>query len=262
MTSEASAPHGGQLLTDPDDALLRRMRAGGADADLALQELLALMGNRLQRDLQRLGATPAQAEELLGDVFIHARDRLHRFSGKGSLRGWIYTMAKNALIDLLRREQLWRKPGPSENEDADEADGGDPQAWLMRLVDAWKQAPSAEHDVVLRRLLDCVRMHYGAFAVARPNWAEDFDLAFHEGMRSAELARRRGMSDDAMRTQLTRTRADLRERLKPCRDHIPERVPWHNRQIHPHPMTTSTSGWTKCPAGARRRIPPPMRCAW
>lgn len=215
-----------QLTVDPDAALLRRMRAGGADADLALQELLTLMGNGLLRHLVKArGATPAQAEDVVGDVFIKARSALPGFRGEGSLRGWIYRMADNALINLQRRERLWVKPGPGQEGDADDGDGADPQDWLLRLSDTRKQAPSAEHAFVLGRMLDCVRKHYAAFAVDHPEWAEDFDLAFFEGMRSAELARRRNRTDVAMRQQLTRARADLRVRLEPCRDHIPESMP-------------------------------------
>lgn len=80
----------------------------------AFAELFSYFAPRVKGFLMRGGATPEQAEDLAQDVMVKVLRKAQLFdSSKASAATWIYTIARNARIDAIRRVA---KPDLDENE--------------------------------------------------------------------------------------------------------------------------------------------------
>ena len=85
-------------------ALLRRVAATADRA--AFSELYAFYGPRLRTYMRKLGADGAAAEDLAQDVMAAVWNKAKLFDpAKASASTWIFTIARNLRIDLIRRER-------------------------------------------------------------------------------------------------------------------------------------------------------------
>lgn len=89
----------------PHDALLLAVaRRRDRDAFAALFEHFA---PRLKGYLVRLGAPPAQAEELAQDAMVAVWRKAEQFDpARSSAATWIFRIARNLRVDLARRDQV------------------------------------------------------------------------------------------------------------------------------------------------------------
>ncbi|MEQ8233485.1 MAG: sigma-70 family RNA polymerase sigma factor [Gammaproteobacteria bacterium] len=81
--------------------LLERVRDAGDRA--AFERLFALFTPRLTAWITAQGCEPTTAESVVQDVMVTAWTRAHLFDGaKASARTWMYTLARNRMIDHFR----------------------------------------------------------------------------------------------------------------------------------------------------------------
>lgn len=93
------------------DALLQRVRDGDRAAFQALYEEL---GPQVLGYLQRRTRDDQIAQELLQDVFLTIWRRAASFDpSKAGAKTWVFTIARNAAIDRLRRVVV-RQPSPDD----------------------------------------------------------------------------------------------------------------------------------------------------
>ncbi|HEX7049222.1 MAG TPA: sigma-70 family RNA polymerase sigma factor [Longimicrobiales bacterium] len=86
-----------------DDAeLVRRARAGSVDA---LAELYARHADAVYDAALRLLAAPADAEDVLQDVFVGLVDALEKYEERGAFGAWIRRVAVRRALMGLRRER-------------------------------------------------------------------------------------------------------------------------------------------------------------
>lgn len=87
-----------------ETALLLRIRDARDRA--AFTELFRRFSGKLQGFLQRTGLNAEDAENILQDIMIAVWNKARLFDpAKASARTWIYSMARNRLIDMKRAEQ-------------------------------------------------------------------------------------------------------------------------------------------------------------
>lgn len=80
-------------------------RIAAADRD-AFVRLFQHFAPRIKGFLRRQGMEPAAAEDLAQEVMLRVWRSAASFdAGKGSVGAWIYTIARNAHIDAVRRER-------------------------------------------------------------------------------------------------------------------------------------------------------------
>ena len=110
----------------PDEATLRGWIAAIA-TDRDRSALAALFGHyapRLKAYLLRRGCEPGMAEEVVQEVMVTLWRRAETFNPAfASATTWIFTIARNKRIDLVRRE---RRPGLDPEEPALQPDAGQP----------------------------------------------------------------------------------------------------------------------------------------
>ena len=144
------------------DRWVERAAAGDEEAMAALYDAFA--GPVYAFGLRRLGDTEL-AEELVQAVLLRVWRHADRYAAdRGSVRTWVFTIARSTAIDLHRRRPGRTEPLPDLPGGADELDD------LLRAeaVRAALERLSEEHRTVL-------------------------DLAYFRGLRQVEIAERLGL---------------------------------------------------------------------
>src|SRR5579872_4303828 len=72
------------------------------DLRLNLESIWQEFGTRLGEFVRARVADPAAAEDILQNVFVKVQGRLDEFRDPTKLRGWLFLVARNAIIDRYR----------------------------------------------------------------------------------------------------------------------------------------------------------------
>ena len=119
----------------------------------AFAEVFRHFAPRVKAFLMKSGADESLAEECMQDVMATLWHKAHMYDpSRASAATWIFTIARNRKVDLLRR---YARPDPDElpwGPDAapDQADVIALQQDSSRLNDAIKQLPEKQRDLIQR----------------------------------------------------------------------------------------------------------------
>ena len=165
----------------------------------------ARMVNLYSNPIYRLGlrmlGTPQDAEDVLQNTFLNALTHLRTFEGRSSLSTWLYRIAANEALMLLRRKK------PEVNLEDAEADGNAQDLKPTQFVD-WSALPEDELlssegkkilDQTIQRLPEPMRIV--------------FLLRDIEGLSIRETAEALDLTETNVKTRLLRARMFLREQL-------------------------------------------------
>lgn len=160
---------------------------------------------RFSTQIYRLGLKilndPQDAEDVLQETFLKAFRALPAFEGRSSLSTWLYRIAVNEALMLLRR----RHPETISVERETESPDGDGEP--LEIVD-WCCLP--EHELLSaegRRFLDA------AIQRLSPALRVVFVLRDVEGLSIRDTAETLNLTETAVKTRLLRARLALREQL-------------------------------------------------
>ena len=134
-------------------------------------------------------ADPATAEDILQDVFVKIQKRLGRLHDPAKLEGWIYLIARNAIIDHYRtRKETVELPDtlPAEP-DRDEGEVEELKAAFRRMI----------------------------YSLPEP-YREAVVLTEFDRLTQQQLADRLGISLSGAKSRVQRGRAQLKEMLDEC----------------------------------------------
>jgi RNA polymerase sigma-70 factor, ECF subfamily len=99
VTEHPSARQAANSMHAEEMALVERCRQG----DLAaFEELYRVHAGRLFSVACRMVGNPADAEDLLQEIFLSAHRKLESFRGESALGTWLYRLATNHCLDYLR----------------------------------------------------------------------------------------------------------------------------------------------------------------
>lgn len=185
----------GLVAVDTDVARLRR-------GDLnALSELIARYQNRLYRYLLRIVREPSEAEDLFQQTWLKVVEKIRSFDPKRNFDAWLFTLARNAAIDHLRRI----RPQSLDEPLGDDAAGETPADRL----------PSADPTAFERALATERRRHVGEALESLPLiYREVLTLRFEEEMKIEEIAQVTGKPLSTVKTRLRRSLGQLRHSLE------------------------------------------------
>jgi len=139
--------------------------------------------------LFRVGHNRDVAEDLVSDIFLKAYKSYDRYNPEYALTTWLYTIARNTLIDHYRAQR--------QHEDIDALPVVDEQDALYQLL---------VHNISKTEVLTAIETlpaHEQTLITAQ----------FFDGLSAKEIALKHAMSHDAVRKQISRTVATLREML-------------------------------------------------
>lgn len=123
---------------------------------------------------------PADAEDLMQDVFMRAMGQIDGLREPGAVGGWLATIARNAAYDYRRRA----RPVVEVHEAMASVK---PSAEAFAALDAIQALPEAYRETLCLRLI--------------------------EGMTGPEIAERTGLTHESVRVNLCRGMKMLREKL-------------------------------------------------
>ena len=189
MTSAALARGAAQT----DEEVIRQVLQGHT----AMFELLMRRYNeRVYRAARAIVRDEQEAEDVMQQAYVNAFTHLAQFNGAARFSTWLTKIAVNESLARLRRR------GRYETFD-DELSNVEP--FMSRNVpeNPERQAFSGE----LRGLLEC------AIDTLPDGMREVFVLREVEGLSTSEVAESLGVSDDAVKSRLSRGRAALRRVL-------------------------------------------------
>jgi RNA polymerase sigma-70 factor (ECF subfamily) len=185
-----------------DNELIERVLAGNQDdyAELIRRHHARVFG----LCVSMLG--PSAAEDAAQEVFLKAYARLKDFRRDSSFSTWLYRVASNHCLDVLRRETRRR------SESLEELTEREAPTLQRLLADPRDAVRSLEDAELVRAVLDRLPEDYRLILTLREM----------EGLEYKELMTALDCSMDSVKAKLQRARKQFRETLR----HIlpPERV--------------------------------------
>ena len=173
-----------------DLELAQRCRRGDA---AAFEEVYRAHAGRIYNLVLRMVGSTHDADDLLQEVFLHAHRKLGSFRGDSSLGTWLYRLAVNQCLDVLRGRQA-RMAKATDSIDAENA---------IEPAAAAPAIPTAISRLDLERAI--ARLPDGCRAA--------FVLHDVEGFEHNEVARLLGVSEGTSKSQVHKARMKLRAML-------------------------------------------------
>ena len=177
----------------PDEELVRRAVSGSAEA---VEELV----RRHRRPIYNLALRmvgPDEAADILQETFLEMVRSLDRFRGEASIRSWLYRVAANRCLDLLRRrkrrpsfslEDLLESGGDRALGNPDNIPDPDRIGERQSIEKALNELPTLQRAVVILR-----------------------DV---QGLSYEEIARALDVPAGTVKSRLARARSHLADRLR------------------------------------------------
>jgi RNA polymerase sigma-70 factor (ECF subfamily) len=183
-----------------DLAVVTKARLGDADA---FRVLVERHSRPLFRLAYRMTGNQHDAEDVVQESFLRAWRQLGRFDERASFGTWLYRIATNCSLDLLRARSRRR-----ERQELPLEDGGPPREFASQM-------PSPERLAISSQ----VRVRVSA-ALAQLSAAEQaaFILRHFEGVSIGEIAKVLGRPNGATRHSVFRAAEKLRRALEPLMD--------------------------------------------
>lgn len=163
--------------------------------------LVEFTSPKIYRLALKMMGNPQDAEDILQETFIKAYRNIQGFAGRSSLSTWLYRIATNEALMMLRRKHLdtISLDEPVETMESEQEP--------MQIVD-WCCLPEQELlSAETRRRLDEAVSHLS------PALRVVFLLRDIEGLSTLEAAQALNLSEEAVKTRLSRARMQLRENL-------------------------------------------------
>ena len=176
-----------------DDDLIQQV----LDGNTAPFELLMRRYNeRVYRAVRSIVRDEPEAEDVMQQAYVNAFTHLQQFNGSARFSTWLTRIAVNEALARVRRQ------GRYEVFD-DERSNGEPVTSQRSAENPERQAFTQELRALLEWAIDCL-----------PNgMREVFVLRDVEGLSTIEVAECLGVSEEVVKTRLSRGRAALRRLL-------------------------------------------------
>ena len=171
--------------------------AGVLDGHTALFEILMRRHNeRIYRAARAILRDDSEVEDVMQQAYVNAYANLRQFHGRAQFSTWLTRIAVNEALARVRRKRTY--------ESVDD-DTLDVESFMNSAEPSnpERQAEAGELRVVLESAID--RLADGA--------REVFMLREVEGMSTSEVATALDVSDDVVKTRLSRARAAIRRDL-------------------------------------------------
>src|SRR5215469_12498029 len=160
-----------------DEELIRAAAQGGRGAFGELYQRYA----RLVHGILLARVPPAEAEDLVQDVFMQAMRRMNELRTVAAFRGWLAAIARHRAIDYYRERGMAKLASDARQR---AVDGGGTLDGLV-LLDLIRHLPEAYRETMILRLV--------------------------EGMTGPEIARETGLTSESVRVNLCRGMKMLRD---------------------------------------------------
>jgi RNA polymerase sigma-70 factor (ECF subfamily) len=160
-----------------------------------LDQLIEQYQFRLFRYLLYLTSNRERAEDFFQETWIRVLERGHQYDGKFKFEAWLFTIARNLVIDWQRQrkvQSLDTLTDPAQEQPLQIADARQPSPLLAAISD--------EQDAAVRASLEQIALIYREVVVLR----------FHEELQIDEIATVMRLPISTVKTRLYRGLAAMR----------------------------------------------------
>ena len=179
-----------------DEQVVDRVREG----ETGLYELLMRRYNqRVYRVIRSVLTDDTEAEDVLQDAWVRAYEHLGQFGGRASFSTWVTKIGLYEALARARRSRRWTRLENDEGEIMPEA-----ERQPSRMQTPEEQAMRSQLGRMLQAAVDALPESYRSVFVMREV----------ERLSTAETAECLGLSEEAVKTRLHRSRALLRRDLE------------------------------------------------
>jgi RNA polymerase sigma-70 factor (ECF subfamily) len=203
-------PTAASLEQEQFTALAERCRTGDG---AAWAELVRTQNRRVYSLCYRFTGDQADAEDLTQDVFLKVHRNLSNFdSAKGSFQTWLMTLARNLLVDHVRRSRNDRATDSLDANWQGEDDG--PQPLSDKLEDT---GPSAYARAANRELSAIIQQ---ALCQLSPELREAVVLRDLQDLDYKEIASVLRVPEGTVKSRISRGRAELARLLERRKEQV------------------------------------------
>jgi RNA polymerase sigma-70 factor (ECF subfamily) len=189
-------------MEDSDSVAVARVKAGDGDAYRVLVERHSRSVFRLA---YRMTGNEPDAEDVVQETFLRAYKQLHRWEARSSFSTWLYRIAANYSLDLMRRRKRHAEVGLEEGRSSNE-DAGD-------VVHALPSpAPGPDRLLASGNVQQCVAKTLEELSQQERT---AFVLRHFEGQSIEEISAALGLSANAAKHSIFRAVQKLRRALEP-----------------------------------------------
>lgn len=185
---------------EDEKLLAAKLGMGGSIQREAISQIYRDFGGRIRSYYRSRGAAPDQAEDWLQETFVKIVSSSNTFRGEAPLAAWIWTIARNVMLDALRR--------------------GSNDVSLNEAQDLAESIPDTEplqEALVLKsEANECVRAGFRKFALENPERARCILWAVSDHLSMSDIASIIGRNIGATREYIAQCRKKLRVYLQPC----------------------------------------------
>lgn len=182
---------------------------------MAFARFVDAYSNQIYRLALKMTGNPSDAEDAMQATFLKAFQHLPAFEGRSSLSTWLYRIAVNEVLMMVRKQ---RPEVPLDGEE----DKGQEELPMPQQFSDWCCLPESDlMDGEARRQLE------GAIQRLPENLRVVFILRDLEGLSIKETSEALHLSETNVKTRLLRARLNLREQLSA---YFAERLPQEGLQ--------------------------------
>ncbi|HZT15235.1 MAG TPA: sigma-70 family RNA polymerase sigma factor [Gaiellaceae bacterium] len=162
----------------------------------------------------RMLGSPFEAEDAVQDTFIRAWRAFDRFEGRAALRSWLYRIATNVCLDMLRGRERRARPmdlGGAQAPLFENLHARPEEAWIQPIPDALVSSEADPADVAVER--ESVRLAFvAALQLLPPRQRAVLILCEVLRWQATEVAELLETSVASVNSALQRARATLATR--------------------------------------------------
>lgn len=183
-------------MPEADAVAVARARAGDADA---FRTLVDRHSRSLFRLAFRITGSEHDAEDVVQETFLRAYRRLHEFEERANVGTWLYRIASNCAVDLLRGRPRWITHAASPDSEG-------------QMPETRDEAPSADRLVMSAEIEQTI---HEAMNELSPTERAAFVLRHFEGMSIDEAGSALGLGASATKHCIFRAVRKMRRALAP-----------------------------------------------
>lgn len=172
-------------VTEQANSLAKAFQGGDS---LAFERLAGLLAERLARVGHRITGDPEEGKDVAQEALVKGYRMISQWDGRGSVSGWLVSIATRCALDRLRRKRL-----PVENVEVQLPGGPDPA----------RRSLEAERRRTVERALMTLTDRQRAMVVLR----------HYEGLSQSEIAEACGCSVGTVKSTLFQAFDKLRRTL-------------------------------------------------